>query len=185
VIEKVLRSLPNNFDAMVNVIEESKDLTQLSVDELLGSLLSHESRMNKYDDSLENAFRFQVLVSRGKGGSNSRGGGKRNIRNNKNDSSEQERRPDQNHHSLRGSSNINSYPNQRYEKSKVKCFYCNKLGHFVHQCRKKKDDLTRHYENYYNTTKKYQDLLFLTCNDTQETSNDIWMLDSVCSNHMT
>jgi hypothetical protein len=76
VVEKVLRTLPKKFDAVVIAIEESKDLTQLSVDELLGSLLSHESRMNMYDDSLENAFRSQVSISRGRGGSKSRGRGK-------------------------------------------------------------------------------------------------------------
>jgi hypothetical protein len=68
VVEKVLRTLPKNFGAVVIAIEVSKDLAQLSVDELLGSLLSHESRMNTYDNSLENAFISQVSISRVRGG---------------------------------------------------------------------------------------------------------------------
>jgi hypothetical protein len=36
VVEKVLRTFPKKFDVVVVAIEESKDLTQLSVDELLG-----------------------------------------------------------------------------------------------------------------------------------------------------
>jgi hypothetical protein len=47
VVEKILRSLPTKFDPVVIAIEESQDLTQLSVDELMGSVLSHEQRLNR------------------------------------------------------------------------------------------------------------------------------------------
>lgn len=104
-VEKVFRTLPKKFDIVVITIEESKDLTQLSIDELLGSLLSHESRMNKYDDFLEKTLRSQVFLSRSKGGSRSRGKGRNNRSNNQRYSSEQERRPHLNPRSLRGSNN--------------------------------------------------------------------------------
>lgn len=51
VAEKILRTFLKKSDAVVISIEEYKDLTQLSVHEMLGSLLSHESIMNRYDDS--------------------------------------------------------------------------------------------------------------------------------------
>jgi len=40
-VEKVLRSLTKKYVMIVIVIEESKDLTQLSLDELISSLLLH------------------------------------------------------------------------------------------------------------------------------------------------
>lgn len=45
VVEKVLRSLTPKFDHVVAAIEESKDLTTLSVNHLMGSL--HKVRMNR------------------------------------------------------------------------------------------------------------------------------------------
>jgi hypothetical protein len=45
VVEKVLRSLPRKFDAIVVVIAKSKDLTKYSMDELVGSLKNYEDRL--------------------------------------------------------------------------------------------------------------------------------------------
>jgi len=56
IVEKVIRSMTKKYAMIVIAIEESKDLTQLSLDELIGSLLSHESRLNQEDESLANAF---------------------------------------------------------------------------------------------------------------------------------
>lgn len=68
VIEKVLRTLTRKFIPVVAAIEESKDLTCLTVDELTGSLLSHESRLDRAESSsLESAFQTQVSINRGKG----------------------------------------------------------------------------------------------------------------------
>jgi len=46
-VEKILRTLTDNFESIVCVIEESKDLTTLKVDELAGSLEAHGQKKKK------------------------------------------------------------------------------------------------------------------------------------------
>jgi len=53
VVSKVLRSLSLNFDNVVAAIRESKDFSQYSFDELMGSLLAHEVRINRPSDKAE------------------------------------------------------------------------------------------------------------------------------------
>jgi gag-polypeptide of LTR copia-type len=43
-IEKILKSLTNTFENVVCAIKESKELSELSVDELVSSLIAHEQR---------------------------------------------------------------------------------------------------------------------------------------------
>ena len=47
IVEKILRSLTPKYDYVVCFIEESKDIDELSLDELQSSLLVHEQKMNR------------------------------------------------------------------------------------------------------------------------------------------
>ncbi|GJZ18218.1 retrovirus-related pol polyprotein from transposon TNT 1-94 [Tanacetum coccineum] len=47
IIKKILWSLTENFENVVCVIEESKDLEDLTIEELAGSMEAHEKRKNK------------------------------------------------------------------------------------------------------------------------------------------
>jgi len=60
----VLRSLPSKFDHVVTAIEESKYLSSYSLNELRGSLLTHEERKNRSaEKNLEFAFQTKVDIS--------------------------------------------------------------------------------------------------------------------------
>ena len=61
VVAKVLRSLPPKFDHVVAAIEESKDLSTFSFDELMGSLQAHEARINRSSEKEEETT-FQTKV---------------------------------------------------------------------------------------------------------------------------
>ncbi|KAI5319535.1 hypothetical protein L3X38_039243 [Prunus dulcis] len=57
IVEKTLRSLPPKYDHVAAAIEESKDLSTLSLHELIGSLEAHEKRINRStEQSVEQAF---------------------------------------------------------------------------------------------------------------------------------
>ena len=46
-VRKILRSLPKQWEAKVTAIQEPKDLSKLLLDELIGSLMTHEITMNQ------------------------------------------------------------------------------------------------------------------------------------------
>ncbi|GAV70935.1 DUF4219 domain-containing protein/UBN2 domain-containing protein, partial [Cephalotus follicularis] len=57
IIEKFLISLTEKFDSVVNIIEETRNLSELSVTELVGSLQAHEQRISRRTEvSIEGAF---------------------------------------------------------------------------------------------------------------------------------
>ena len=46
-VRKILRCLPRSWGLKMVVIEEANDLTKMSLDELLGSLITHEITLKK------------------------------------------------------------------------------------------------------------------------------------------
>jgi gag-polypeptide of LTR copia-type len=65
VVEKVLRSLTDEFENIVCTIEESKDLSTLIIDEL-GSLMAHEQRRKKKQETLEEALLVKMSLNNNK-----------------------------------------------------------------------------------------------------------------------
>ena len=78
IVEKILRSLTPKYDYLIFSIEESKDIDELSLDELQSSLLVHEQKMNRNSTSDEQALKTSTCISsncrvRGKGRGKGRG----------------------------------------------------------------------------------------------------------------
>eukprot|EP00253_Pinus_taeda_P013378 PITA_13378 len=74
---------------------------------------------------------------------------------------------------------------QRYEKSNVQCYYCKKYGHYANECRKKQHDMCNSSSANITRENTSQNNVLLACNMAETNSEDIWFLDSGCSNHMT
>ncbi|GKE96433.1 UBN2 domain-containing protein, partial [Tanacetum coccineum] len=90
VVAKILRSLPPKFDHVVAAIEESKYISTLSFDELMGSLQAHEVRINRIvaredeqafqtTEDAEPSKRNQYTRGRGRGRYRGRGRGRTNL----------------------------------------------------------------------------------------------------------
>ena len=68
VIRKILRSLSQKYNIIATIIEEvnKKNLSQLSIPELMGSLLAHEDRLKRFNEEpLEQAFQAKLKFSNG------------------------------------------------------------------------------------------------------------------------
>jgi len=73
IIKKVLRSISSKFDPIVVSIEESKNLTQMSLEELTGSLQTHKQKLYRFVAIFFNRdFRSPVSMKSGGRSSNYR-----------------------------------------------------------------------------------------------------------------
>ncbi|XP_074351364.1 uncharacterized protein LOC141690467 [Apium graveolens] len=156
VMEKLLRLLTRKFDYVVTSIEESKDLSTISIDELVGSLQAHEQRMNQYDDAshLEKALQSKVSIGDSSGSSSSargRGGFIGGYRGGRG----------------RGRQSFNrGQDSEGYEGRAPKV---EERSHFAAA----KED------------KGVGTAMFLTYKGDEESKKNVWYLDSGASNHMT
>lgn len=77
VVEKILHSLIPKFDCVVCVTEESKDLDSMTLEQLKGSLQSHENKIKiRQDELLEQALKANISLKNDNGENNQRGQGR-------------------------------------------------------------------------------------------------------------
>lgn len=154
---------------MVAAIEESKDMSNYTFDELMCSLLAHEARIKKNDDATEEEKAFQVKGESSFKGRNENSGGKS--------------RGGFRGRGRGGGRGRGQSSDQRHYKSNLQCHYCKKFGHKEADCWSKQ----KYEQNHVNYTEKVEEdnkLFHGTCS-IGEASHDVWFIDSGCSNHMT
>ncbi|KAH0649962.1 hypothetical protein KY284_029874 [Solanum tuberosum] len=117
IVEKILRSLTSKYNYVVCSFEESKDIDELSLDELQSSLLFPEQNINKSSGVQEQALKaFTNTCSnnyRGRGRGRGQGRGKGDFKSN----------TDQSQSRVRD-----------HGKSKVECYRCHKFSQYASDC---------------------------------------------------
>lgn len=147
IVEKILRTLTENFNYIVCSIKESKDIDSLSVDALQSSLLVHEQKFRKSGGD-EQALKvsYDERGSRGRGAS-TRGRGRGRGR--------------------------------QFDKATVECYKCHQLGHFQYEC-----PSWNKKANYAEIDEEEEMLLMAFVETNNAKREEVWFLDSGCSNHM-
>ncbi|GKV41208.1 hypothetical protein SLEP1_g48774 [Rubroshorea leprosula] len=134
VVRKVLKSLPKNWEAKKTAIEESKDLNTLKLEDLIGKLMTYEIKV-QVDGGVEGVEKKKKDVAF--------------KASNQKENSEDDASDGENISTLISrevrrfmKKNIKSKLEKRDEgestKRSVKCYECNKMGHYRNECPKLK-----------------------------------------------
>lgn len=154
VVEKILRTLTEKYNYVVVSIEESKDIDSLTIDELQSSLVVHEQKFNRSSGSSGEEHALKVTIDERNNGGRGRG-------------------------NFRGRGRGRGRGRQRFSKATVECYHCHKLGHFQYEC-----PTWDKQANYAELDEQEEMLLMAYVEDVGASREEIWFLDSGCSNHM-
>ncbi|XP_021816831.1 uncharacterized protein LOC110759108 [Prunus avium] len=197
-VQKVLISLSKKYDPICLVIENTKNLETVELQEVIAILKSQEQRFEMHNvDTHEKAFASFNVSSKGQNKNGSQSGSSKSQRN---------WNPKGKPWESKGKSQQSSYPAQnvnftnqenakpqckvcskhhfgecRY-KGKPKCYNCDRFGHFARDCTVNKNVQKA---NYVNQTEVTGNLFYANCTTTEIKANGEWYVDSGCSNHMT
>ncbi|KAB2603157.1 hypothetical protein D8674_004162 [Pyrus ussuriensis x Pyrus communis] len=160
VVQKLLISLPRSYDSICAVIEHSKDIETLEIQEVVASLKGYEQRLDMHTDhSTEKAFASLNVGSKFQKPSGF-SGTQKSGKNWKNKGKKWD----------------------CWFEGKPKCTNCNKFGHEVRNCNGNKVVQKANYANQVDD----MGTLFFACNSVSQVKvNNTWYIDSGCSNHMT
>ena len=187
IIEKILVSLPERFEHKICSLEDSKDLSEFSLQELVNALQAVEQRQAfRKEGTSEGAF---VAVSKDKSQSKdsyNRGKGKYGQSNNRQQNFNKEQARKKSFPPCKFCRKTNHLDTHCWFKD-VQCRNCKQFGHYQKYCKEK--GVAEQQARVADNSEAKEEFLFMAavegvCN-TARVSNSSWLIDSGCTNHMT
>ncbi|KAM7516070.1 hypothetical protein LguiA_005653 [Lonicera macranthoides] len=182
IVQKVLVTVPEKFEATISSLENSKDLSSITLAEFLNALQAQEQRrLMRQEGSVEGAF--QAKLNNNNGGRNNK---KRQNKSNKPGGSSSNNKNSQ-------SSNTQVFPpcphckktnhpqNKCWWRPDVRCHKCGQLGHVERICKTQKQQ----GEAKAAEDQPQEEQLFAVSCFATNSSTESWLIDSGCTNHMT
>ncbi|XP_076915955.1 uncharacterized protein LOC143575462 [Bidens hawaiensis] len=159
IVEKILRTLTEKYMYMVVSIEESKNIEEMTVDELQSTLVVHERKFKKVEKEDEHMLKMEdgensSMRSRGRGRGSPGGRGRGRGR-------------------------------PAFNKETIECYKYHQLGHFAYEC---PDSEEANFAGFDENEEvmliaDVEEKSFMTQSN-DESKNQFWFLDSGCSYHM-
>ncbi|CAL9015237.1 unnamed protein product [Prunus brigantina] len=175
-VHKVLISLSKKYDPICIVIENTKTLETVDLQEVIAILKSQEQRLEMHSSGSSKSQRN--WNSKGKSWEAK-------------DKSQQNNYSAQNHTSTQFSNQENTKPQCKVcskhhfgeckYKGKPKCYNCDRFGHLARDCIVSKNVQKANCVNQMEVT---GNLFYANCSTTEIKTNE-WYVDSGCNNHMT
>ncbi|EOY32548.1 Uncharacterized protein TCM_040529 [Theobroma cacao] len=183
VVNKFLVSLPEKFESKISSLEDSKDLTTMSVSELINVLQAQEQRRAlRQEDHVEAALAARRVDKRTSSGSHKK--------------SEYEKKDKDKRYEEKKQGKKGQFPPCSYCKKKnhierycwyrphVKCRACNQKGHVEKVC-KNKENRVEEKVAIVEQKEDAEETLFMVIESNDSKKDSIWLIDSACSTHIT
>ncbi|KAG5228075.1 Retrovirus-related polyprotein from transposon [Salix suchowensis] len=166
IVQKILVTIPEIFEATITSLENTKDMSRITLTELLNALQAQEQRrIMRQEDEIEGAL---FVKHREKG---------KNYKKNGSSQSSSGPFPPCQHCKRR------SHPHFKcWRRPEAKCNKCNQMGHEAVICKNK---IQQHGEEAQIADQEEEDQLFVATCISRNDSSESWLIDSGCTNHMT